>query len=110
MFLLDPAVALAETRAGPEILFTFLVTTVVLQLYRTLESGRWLDFLFLGITIGLASLVRGIILLFSDVSYSLLSHTVKDGMSRKRLVQKLALLLVGAVFVMTPWVLEELHG
>ena len=106
MFLLDPAVALAESRAGPEILFTFLTTTVVLQLYRTLKSGRWLDFLFLGITIGLASLVRGIMLLFPIFLIPFFLIRV-NGTSRRSMVLGLALLLAGTVSVMTPWVLRN---
>ncbi len=106
MFLLDPAVALAESRAGPEILFTFLVTTVLLQLYRTLKSGRWLDFLLLGITIGLASLVRGVILLFPIFLIPLFLIRV-NGTGRRGMVLWLALLLAGTVSVMTPWVLRN---
>lgn len=104
LFLLYPGTLVAEARAGIEIPSIFTVLLFVLVLYRAVEKeGLW-RYWAAGLLLGLAVLVRSEVLLFPLVLLVYFLLGARGWVERRKVVERITVLVLGAVVVMSPWI------
>lgn len=106
LFLLHPAMLVAEARGGVEVLFIAAVLGFLLLLYRALDADRAMLFLASGLTLGVAIMIRSTPLLFPLVLTPCLLLAAPAGTRIRRLGQ-CTLLALGAAAVMSPWIVRN---
>jgi 4-amino-4-deoxy-L-arabinose transferase-like glycosyltransferase len=107
IFLLYPGVLVAETRAGIESPFIFAVLLFMLALYSALEKGSLWHYGAAGLLLGAAVLVRSQALLFPLLLLVYLLFMSKNSGERVKVVLRIAVLGLGAVIVMSPWIIRN---
>jgi 4-amino-4-deoxy-L-arabinose transferase-like glycosyltransferase len=107
LFLLYPGTLVAETRAGIEMPFIFTVILFMLALYTAVEKGSMLRYGAAGLLLGVAVMVRSQILLFPLLLLVYLVVVSKSMSERMRIVLRFALLGLGAMVVMSPWIIRN---
>jgi 4-amino-4-deoxy-L-arabinose transferase-like glycosyltransferase len=115
IFILHPAVILAETRGGPEILLTFTVVLFIRLLYRAIDRDRPGDSLLAGLALGVSTLVKSTTLLFplAWLVHPLLHRRTWDPATPERsrwLTRRLSKTLVmvaGLGVVLVPWIVRN---
>jgi 4-amino-4-deoxy-L-arabinose transferase-like glycosyltransferase len=106
-FLFYPSIVVSEIRGGVEIAFTFVIVGFMLALHSALEKGdRW-RYLLAGLILGAAVLIRSTALLFPACLLAYLLLVAKSWAVRWRAVANIAVLGVGVVMVMSPWVIRN---
>ena len=105
LFLFHPGTVIAESRGGPEMLFTFLVVLYLLLLYRAVESGRWWNFAWSGAVLGLAVLVKSTPILFPVLLLPYLLFIERR--HAPTTIRHIALMIATMLFVLTPWVVRN---
>jgi hypothetical protein len=107
LFLFHPATLIAESRGGVEILFTFLLTLYVFTLYRAIRSGDWQDYLWSGLVLGLAVLVRSTPILFPLVVAGYL-FVFRPGLCKTAaILRNCAIMTAAMVIVLSPWIIRN---
>ncbi len=104
LFLLYPGTLIAEARAGIEIPSLFTVLLFVLVLYYAVEKGSLWWYWAAGLLLGLAVLIRSEVLLFPLVLLVYLLLGARGWVERRKVVERMAVLALGAVVVMSPWI------
>ena len=107
IFLLYPGVLVAETRAGIEPPFIFAVLLFMLALYSALEKGSLWRYGAAGLLLGVAVLVRSQALLFPLLLLVYLLVMSKNNSERVKIVLRIAVLGLGALIVMSPWIIRN---
>lgn len=107
VFLFHPAIILAESRGGVDVLFTFLVILFIATLYRSFERNDVLSFFICGCTLGLVCLVKSTPLLFPlFLSVLVFFNGVRGEMSR-RIWGHIGIMIVGVSLVLSPWIIRN---
>ena len=104
LFLLYPGVLVAEARAGIEVPSIFTVLLFMLVLYSAVEKGSLWRYWVAGLLLGAAVLVRSEVLLFPLLLLVYLLLAARGWVERGKVVERIAVLAVGAVVVISPWV------
>jgi len=104
LFLLYPGIVVAEAHAGVEIPSIFTVLLFVLVLYCAVEKGCLRLYWAAGLLLGLAVLVRSEVLLFPLLLLVYLLLGARGWVERWKVVERTAVLALGAVVVMSPWI------
>jgi 4-amino-4-deoxy-L-arabinose transferase-like glycosyltransferase len=107
LFLLYPGILVAEARAGIEIPSIFTVLIFMLVLHSAVESKRLWQYFVAGLMLGLAVMVRSEVLLFPSFLLLWLLITTKGWVEARKAVVSIAALVVGAVLVMSPWIVRN---
>ncbi len=107
LFLLYPGVLVAEARAGIELPFIFTVMLFMLVLYCAVEKGSLWRYWAAGLLLGVAVLVRSQVLLFPLLLLVYLLLAAKGWVERGKVVERIAVLAVGAVVVISPWIIRN---
>ncbi|MGB5053638.1 MAG: glycosyltransferase family 39 protein, partial [Nitrospirales bacterium] len=71
LFLIHPAILFAQSRSGPESLFTLLITGFVLALCQAFDRKKMLDFVVAGILLGMATIVKSTTIFFPAFLFGL---------------------------------------
>jgi 4-amino-4-deoxy-L-arabinose transferase-like glycosyltransferase len=106
LFMLHPAMLIAEARGGVEVLFITAVLGFLLLLYRAVDTDRTALFLISGLALGIAVLIRSTPLLFPIVLGPCLLLVAPAGARIRRLGQCMVLVL-GMTAVMLPWIVRN---
>lgn len=104
LFMVHPAVTIAELRFGPEIPFTMLLLAFLLLLDRALSAGSTYHYARAGIALGVLSCVRSTALLFP--TFLIIHGFLFNGgwSSIFRSLSKIVLILGCALLVLSPWI------
>jgi hypothetical protein len=107
LYMLHPGVVLAELRSGVEVLFIFLVLIFLVTLRRAVSRESATAYIYAGLALGVATLVRSTALLFPAF---LVVHGLffrRDLRSFILTASKAALVVTCALLVMTPWIVRN---
>lgn len=107
LVLLHPGIILAESRGGFEILFIALLLLFVAAMLRAIKVDTVLAYALAGIVLGLATLVKGTLLLLPVFLIPYLLMTRQPGQSAGRVLKRALLLCTGMLIVLTPWVVRN---
>ena len=107
LFLLYPGTLVAEARAGIEMPFIFTVLLFMLAFYSAVEKGSLWRYGAAGLLLGVAVMVRSQALLFPLVLFVYLVFISKSMSERMKFVPRFALLGLGAMLVMSPWIIRN---
>src|ERR1700683_1287657 len=104
LFLLYPGILVAEAHAGIEIFSIFTMLLFMLALYSAVEKGSLWRYCAAGLLLGVAVLVRSEVLLFPLLLLVYLLLGAKGWVEGRKMVARIAVLGLGAVIVMSPWI------
>lgn len=107
LFLFYPGVLIAETRAGIEIPCIFTMMLFMLALHGAVKEGSLWRYGAAGLLLGTAVMVRSEVLLFPVLVLVYLLFVAKGWAERRRVVGAFALLAIGTVVVMSPWIIRN---
>jgi 4-amino-4-deoxy-L-arabinose transferase-like glycosyltransferase len=107
LFLLYPGTLVAEARAGIEIPSIFTVLLFVLVLYGAVENKSLRRYWAAGLLLGAAVLVRSEVLLFPLVLLGYFLLAARGWVERRKVVERIAVLVLGAVVVVSPWIIRN---
>lgn len=107
MFLFHPGTLIAEARGGTEIAFLSVLMVFMLALLRAVEGEELWRYLLAGLILGVVVLVRSTPLFFPLFLLIYLAFTAKGASGRMRLAFNVAVLVLGMVVVMVPWVIRN---
>ncbi len=105
LFLFHPAVLVAQSRGGPEMLFTLGLSAFVLLFLKAREAGGLRAYLLAGAVLGITVLVKSTPMLLPVALAGLLvgGHPVR----RTRSAAGLAVMAVAMAAFMMPWVIRN---
>jgi 4-amino-4-deoxy-L-arabinose transferase-like glycosyltransferase len=101
---LYPQIIVYSARVAPEVLFTFLLTCLVVALVRLMETPKAKNAILLGVLWGLAVLVKEKLLFLPPVLLFLVWQGVRLPTRRKALL--MFVIAVAMVVPVTPWVVR----
>jgi len=107
LFLFYPSTIISETRAGVEVLFTFLLLGFVLLLLHAIERGDPWRFFVAGLALGVTVLTRSTPALFPFFVLGYLLVTTKHTAARMKIALNIAVLIVGIAIVVSPWIIRN---
>jgi 4-amino-4-deoxy-L-arabinose transferase-like glycosyltransferase len=107
LFLLYPGVLVAEARAGIEVPSIFTVVLFMLVLYCAVEKGSLWRYGAAGLLLGAAVLVRSEVLLFPLLLLVYLLLAARGWVERRKVIERIAVLALGAVVVISPWIIRN---
>ena len=107
LFLFDPAILVAESRGGVEIIFGFLVAVFVLTIYRAIEGNRVVDYAFSGAVLGITVLIRSTPMLFPMFFLVYLMYFERARISRLGVCRNIVVMVVVMMTVISPWVIRN---
>lgn len=107
LFLFHPGVIIAESRGGFEILFIFTLLVFMVLLYRARASGRPVDYLLVGLSLGVAILVKSTPLLYPLFLLTVLVLFDRRGSPPLASIKNIAIMGLGAMIVLSPWVVRN---
>ena len=107
MFLLYPGTLIAEARAGNEIPCVAAMLLFMLTLYRAEEKRSLLLFGVSGVLLGVAALVRSEVLMFPAFLFAYFLLTSRSWSERGNAVLRIAVLGVGTLVAMSPWIIRN---
>lgn len=107
LFLLYPGILVAEARAGIEVPSILTVLVFMLALYRAVEQGGQWRYLAAGLLLGVAVMVRSEVMLFPLVLLVYLPLSGKGWAEKRKIVAGVAMLALGALVVMSPWIIRN---
>ena len=106
LFLFHPAILIAESRGGIEILYTLFLLLFMCTLYVAIRSNRIWHYVLSGGVLGSTLLVRSVPILFPVL---VLGYLVVFERQEKVLVhlRNVALMIVAMTFVISPWIIRN---
>jgi len=107
LFVFNPGTLICEARGGVEVLFIFVILVFMLLLHRAVERQSPWRYLIAGLALGVVVQVRSTPLLFPGLLMLFLVLTSKSTRERLRAVRNVAILTLGMVAVMTPWIIRN---
>ncbi len=107
LFFVYPGTLLAIARGGVEISFICGVMLFMLFFYRAVEEGHLWRYGLAGAVLGGTALVRSEVLSFSLLLLAYLVLTAKGTSQRLNAVLRMAVLVLGMVVVILPWVIRN---
>lgn len=107
LFLLYPGILVAEARAGIEIPSILTLSLFMLVLYSAMDKGSLWRYGSAGLVLGLAALTRSEVMLFPLVLLVYFLLAARGWIERVKVVQGIAVLIVCAIVVMSPWIIRN---
>ena len=107
LFLLHPGIMIAELRSGVEAPFILLLLCVFLTTRTALHSGKPLDFVKVGVVLGLACYVRSTALLFPVCFVVQAALTERTWRALLTSGARTVTVIVTAMLVLTPWIVRN---
>lgn len=107
LFLIHPAILFAQSRSGPESLFTLLTTGFVLALCQAFDRKKMLDFAIAGILLGVATMVKSTPILFPAFLFGCVLLTRNWHSAFKIWMPRLALMVLAMAVVLSPWIVRN---
>ncbi len=107
LFLTHPAILFAQSRSGPESLFTLLTTGFVLALCQAFDRKKMLDFVIAGILLGMATMVKSTTIFFPAFLFGLVLLKKQWHSAFKIWMPRLALMVLGMLLVLAPWIVRN---
>jgi 4-amino-4-deoxy-L-arabinose transferase-like glycosyltransferase len=107
LFLFYPGTLISEARGGIEIVFVFAVVLFLLVLHHAAEKRDLWRYFLAGLLLGLAVLVRSVVLAFPLFLLVYLLLTANSARERLKQVLRIAVLVLGTVVVMLPWIVRN---
>ena len=101
---LYPQIIVYSARVAPEVLFTFLLTTMTYFWVRTVQEGRLRDAVLLGLTYALAALVKEKIVFLPPLILLTLFWRIRASRSRRLIHVVIVALTIAAS--LTPWLVR----
>ena len=107
LFLLHPGIMIAELRSGVEVPFMLLLLCVFLAMRQALHSGKPLDFVKVGIVLGLTCYVRSTALLFPVCFVVQAALTERTWRALATSGVRTVTVVLTAMLVLTPWIVRN---
>jgi 4-amino-4-deoxy-L-arabinose transferase-like glycosyltransferase len=107
LFLFHPGTLVAESRGGVEIVFGFLMLLFLLALYRAFDRNHPKDYVFSGLVLGLALLVRSVPILFPVVVLGYMLVFLRPAISPLSAFRNMGILIVSMLAVLSPWIVRN---
>lgn len=107
LFLFYPGTLISEARGGVEIAFIFTVMLFMLALHRAVEKGNLWRYCVAGAILGVAVLVRGVVLLFPLLLLVYLVLAANGASERLKVALRIAVLALAMVVVTLPWIIRN---
>jgi 4-amino-4-deoxy-L-arabinose transferase-like glycosyltransferase len=107
LFLFHPAILIAESRGGVEILFTFLIMLFLLALYTAIEHCTWRYYGVTGAVLGLTVLVRSTPMLFPFFLLGYLLVFERKRIPALNICRDLAIMIIAMFAVLSPWIIRN---
>lgn len=108
LFLFHPAILIAESRGGIEMLYTLFLALFMCTLYAAVKSNRIWCYVASGGVLGLTLLVRSVPLLFP---FLVLAYLLVFERQRNQtvliLLRNVALMMVAMLIVLSPWIIRN---
>jgi 4-amino-4-deoxy-L-arabinose transferase-like glycosyltransferase len=107
LFLFHPGTLIAESRAGVEIIFGFMVLLFLLSLYRAFEQSHAMNYVFSGLMLGVTLLVRSVPILFPVVLLAYLLIFLRSTISPLTACRNIGILILTMLAVLSPWIVRN---
>jgi 4-amino-4-deoxy-L-arabinose transferase-like glycosyltransferase len=107
LFLLYPSTLISEARGGVEILFILVVLIFMLLLHQAVAKGNYWRYLVAGLVLGVVVQVRSTPLVFPFFLLFYFLLFANGASERLKAVLKVAVVVLGMVIVMVPWVVRN---
>jgi hypothetical protein len=107
LFLFHPGTLIAESRGGVEIIFGFLSLLFLLSLYRAFYQNRAIDYVYSGLILGTALLIRSVPILFPVVVWGYMILFLRSKISPLTACRNFAILVVTMLAVLSPWIVRN---
>jgi 4-amino-4-deoxy-L-arabinose transferase-like glycosyltransferase len=107
LFLFYPSTLISEARGGVEILFILVVLVFMLSLHHAVAKGNRWRYLVAGLALGVVVQVRSTPLVFPFFLLLYLLLFANGATERLKAVTNVAVLVLGMVIVMVPWVVRN---
>ncbi|MGE0114244.1 MAG: ArnT family glycosyltransferase [Steroidobacteraceae bacterium] len=107
LFLVHPGVIITDMRGGVEGLFIMLVMCFLVVTYKALASGRLKDYFFVGLALGIASIVRSTVLLFPSFLLLYFLWWERTRTSIPAMLSRVVIVWVGAFLILSPWIIRN---
>ena len=107
LFLLHPAIVIAESRGGLEMLFGFLLALFCLTLFRAIASHRSWDYVLSGAVPGLTVVVRSTLILFPLVLLAYVLLLDRQQKSILAICRNIGLMILAMLMVLSPWIIRN---
>jgi 4-amino-4-deoxy-L-arabinose transferase-like glycosyltransferase len=107
LFLLYPGILVAEARAGIEIPSILTVSLFMLVLYSAMDTGSLWRYGSAGLLLGVAVLTRSEVMLFPVGLLVFFLLAARGRVERVKVLEGFAVLIVGALVVMSPWIIRN---
>jgi hypothetical protein len=104
LFLFHPGTLIAESRGGVEIIFGFLSLLFLLSLYRAFHRNRAIDYVYSGLILGTALLIRSVPILFPVVVLGYMLVFLRSKISPLSACRNFAILVATMLAVLSPWI------
>lgn len=107
LYLFHPAIIIAESRGGFEILFILFLCLLVISIYRSINSNRNIDYLVTGCILGITTLIKSTFMLFPIFLIGYLFILERSRLNKIQIVQKSVIVLIAMLLVMSPWIIRN---
>jgi 4-amino-4-deoxy-L-arabinose transferase-like glycosyltransferase len=107
LFLLHPAILLAETIGKTETLLSCLVALFMLTLYKALESNKRVDYFVVGGILGLASLVKSTFMLFPAFLFVYLLFLKRHSRTTRSVLTNVVAIIIVMLVILSPWIVRN---
>ena len=104
LFLFHPGVLIAESRGGVEMLFAFLITLLLLMIFKALASNRWQDYLLCGLVLGITVSVRSTPMLFPVPLFAYMMIVERRRLSFIAICRNIMVMILTMIAVLSPWI------
>ena len=104
LFLFHPGVLIAESRGGVEMLFAFLITLLLLMIFKALASNRWQDYLLCGLVLGITVSVRSTPMLFPLPLFAYMMIVERRRLSFIAICRNIMVMILTMIAVLSPWI------
>jgi 4-amino-4-deoxy-L-arabinose transferase-like glycosyltransferase len=108
IYMLHPAIVLAETRGGVEVLYSFLCVSYMLLLYEAVNGKTVMSYAKAGWVLGVACLVKSTIILFPLFLYPVLLF-VKGKREIFLVSRNIVLMIVCMLMIQSVWVIRNFY-
>lgn len=107
LYLLYPGTLLAESRAGVESLFTFLIIGFIYLLYQALESNKLSDYLLAGAVLGISTIIKSTTLVMPFFLVALLFYYKARSHGIVHVLKASICLALPMALIVTPWAVRN---
>ena len=107
LYLLYPGTLLAESRAGVESLFTFLIIGFIYLLYQALESNKLSGYLLAGAVLGISAIIKSTTLVMPFFLVPLLFYYKARSHGIVHVLKASIYLALPMALIMTPWAVRN---